>query len=149
MNMDKLNRWLILAANIGVISGVVFLAYELRQNNQILIQESRYSMLQNQKDWAFTVNGDEAISRLIYAVDGNELSELDQMRRIDILGTLFLMWQWEFEQANSDLFGETTLPVDAYRFSWSQLGIDKDWTELKLVLNSDFIQFIEEEVANR
>jgi ATP phosphoribosyltransferase regulatory subunit HisZ len=67
MNMEKLNHWLTLVANFGVIAGVVFLAYELRQNNELLEQGSRYSMLQNQKDWTQFIASNEEISNLLYA----------------------------------------------------------------------------------
>ena len=33
MNLDSLNKWLMLAANIGVITGIIFLAIEVDQNN--------------------------------------------------------------------------------------------------------------------
>jgi hypothetical protein len=36
MNMDKLNKWLMLVANIGVIVGIAFLAVEVNQNNRLL-----------------------------------------------------------------------------------------------------------------
>jgi hypothetical protein len=34
--MDKLNKWLMLVANIGVIVGIAFLAVEVNQNNRLL-----------------------------------------------------------------------------------------------------------------
>ena len=34
MNLDKLNGWLTLAANLGVLAGIVFLAIELDQSNR-------------------------------------------------------------------------------------------------------------------
>ncbi len=33
MDFDKLNRWVSLVANIGVVAGIFFLAIELRQSN--------------------------------------------------------------------------------------------------------------------
>jgi hypothetical protein len=32
MDLDRLNRWLNLLANIGVVAGIVFLAIEVGQN---------------------------------------------------------------------------------------------------------------------
>ena len=32
MNLDNLNKWLTLIANIGVMAGIIFLAVELNQN---------------------------------------------------------------------------------------------------------------------
>ena len=41
MKFDKANSWLTLIANIGVIAGILFLAFEIRQNNELLAQQSR------------------------------------------------------------------------------------------------------------
>lgn len=37
MNLDNLNKWLTLVANIGVLAGIAFLAIELQQSNKIAI----------------------------------------------------------------------------------------------------------------
>jgi hypothetical protein len=37
MEMDHTNRWLTLAANVGVIAGILFLAFEIQQSNRIAI----------------------------------------------------------------------------------------------------------------
>ena len=49
MKLDQLNKWLTLAANIGVIAGIVFLAIEIRQNTQSL-QVNAYQQLISQID---------------------------------------------------------------------------------------------------
>ncbi len=38
MDLDKLNKWLTLVANLGVVAGIFFLAIEIRQNQQTLEQ---------------------------------------------------------------------------------------------------------------
>ncbi len=40
MDTDKLNRWMTLIANVGVVTGLVFLAIEVRQNTESL-EETR------------------------------------------------------------------------------------------------------------
>ena len=37
MDTSRLNNWLTLAANIGVIAGIFFLAFEIRQSNRIAL----------------------------------------------------------------------------------------------------------------
>ena len=39
MQMDKLNSWLMLAANVGVIIGLGLLVYEIRQNSNLMRAE--------------------------------------------------------------------------------------------------------------
>ena len=41
MKIKKLNDWLTLLANVGVIAGILFLGYELRQNNELMRAEAR------------------------------------------------------------------------------------------------------------
>ena len=37
MEIDRLNKWLTLVANLGVLAGLLFLAFEIRQSNRIAI----------------------------------------------------------------------------------------------------------------
>jgi len=37
MNIDAINKWLVLVANIGVIAGILFLAYEIRQSTLVAV----------------------------------------------------------------------------------------------------------------
>ena len=40
MNLDTLNKWLTLVANLGVLVGLIFLIVELNQSNRIAIYEA-------------------------------------------------------------------------------------------------------------
>ena len=46
MDTEKINRWLTLLANIGVVAGIVFLAVEIRQNQAILEESNQYNFLE-------------------------------------------------------------------------------------------------------
>ena len=41
MKLDKLNEWLTLIANVGVLLGIAFLVVELDQSNRIAEREAR------------------------------------------------------------------------------------------------------------
>ncbi len=43
MNLDSVNKWLTLAANIGVLAGIIFLAVEVQQNSTQLKLQSYQS----------------------------------------------------------------------------------------------------------
>ncbi len=148
MDSERINHWLTLLANFGVIAGVVFLAFEIQQNNELLVQESRYSMLQNQKDWKMFLNGDPEIAKLIYSPQIEKLSELDKLRRFDIISGVVLTWQWEWEQSHSNLLGNSKLPVEAFRTLWKSQNIQSIWKELKPILMPDFAEYMESEVVN-
>ncbi|PCI77450.1 MAG: hypothetical protein COB20_08045 [SAR86 cluster bacterium] len=148
MDIEKFTHWLTLVANFGVIAGVVFLAYELQQNNELLVQESRYSMLQNQKDWTQFINGSEEVSNLLYVKGNQDLSDIEKDRRFGILLGNIFTWQWEWEQSKTEMLGGTELPVEAFRALWRNFDLERDWPELRLTLRSDFVTFMENEVSN-
>ena len=43
--MEKLNQWMTLAANVGVLIGIFFLAYEIRQNTDAVHAQTREAIL--------------------------------------------------------------------------------------------------------
>jgi hypothetical protein len=47
MDTDKLNRWMTLVANFGVIAGLIFLAVEIRQNTASLDESRTQARLQS------------------------------------------------------------------------------------------------------
>ena len=47
MNFEKLNRWLQVSANIGIVLGLVLVGFQLKQNSelariQLLYEESKF-----------------------------------------------------------------------------------------------------------
>jgi len=148
LEADRLNRWLTLGANLGVIAGIIFLGFELRQNNQLLVEEARYSMLENQKEWAYFISSANNVTDAVMSPDSNsDLSKTDEIRRRELFGTLLFMWQWEFEQSQSNLFGGSEVSVEAYKYGWRNYKIAEIWPEIRDWYSDDFIQFMEEKVA--
>ena len=47
MDRSQINDWLALIANLAVVGGIVFLAIEIRQNNELLRSESRQTLVAN------------------------------------------------------------------------------------------------------
>jgi hypothetical protein len=45
MNLDNVNKWLTLVANFGVVAGIVFLAVEVRQNQEVLERDHAIALL--------------------------------------------------------------------------------------------------------
>lgn len=54
MNLDNLNKWLTLVANLGVVVGIFFLAIEIRQNQQTL--EQTQALIERDYDLAVVDN---------------------------------------------------------------------------------------------
>lgn len=88
MDLDKLNKWLVLFANLGVMVGVVFLAIEISQNQMSLEHANEISRFEARMEPVDTFNElsglliqDEELTRIwLDGRAGKELSEVEQAR---------------------------------------------------------------------
>ena len=71
--MNKLNERLTLIANISVVLGIIFLAFEQQQNKQAIQAQTRDSVTEKQMSWLeslYTNPGATATSRFLAASIG-------------------------------------------------------------------------------
>ena len=99
MNLGETNRWLTLLANIGVLAGIVFLGFELRQNQVVVQAQTRNEIARMFVDTMRADISGEMTEIIIRKENGEELSDADEARtRIwaDIWLTLFenLDYHW-------------------------------------------------------
>jgi len=81
MNTDRLNKWLTLAANIGVIAGIIFLALELRQNSGLMKAQSRTAMSQDVVSLlTLNVGNADYIDAMSRGISGDELTEVERVQ---------------------------------------------------------------------
>lgn len=86
--MDRTNHWLTLIANIGVIAGLFFLGYEIRQNTNIAKASAYRENIQDIAAWRELTITDPELSRLygIYMEQGH--AALDGVARGRISGLI-------------------------------------------------------------
>ncbi len=103
MKTESLSRWLTLGANLGVIAGIVFLAIELRQNNDLLAADARFNRLQvSWNGWqSLAENGD--LTDLIVATANGEILEGSEQVRVDaVLMRILIAMEWLFRELPPD-----------------------------------------------
>jgi hypothetical protein len=106
MNSSKINDWLALVANVAVVGGIVFLAIEISQNNELLRSESRQTLVANDVT-SLTANLQNADVFAKLVSDG-ELSAEDQIR-LSFMYTLDLRnREFEYFQYTNGLLDEET-----------------------------------------
>ena len=97
MNTDNLNRWLTLCANIGVVIGIIFLALELQQNNELLesqAQETQALSIQNattlDQDFLLVIAADSALAEtwFTYLRTPDTLTEVKQLQASYLMASL-------------------------------------------------------------
>ena len=117
MKKIDLSQAISILANIGVIAGIVFLAVELRQNNQLLEAEVSYSKY----------NSDfERRQRIIENAGGiadismknrqrQELSATEQYRLGAYLNDLLFNMEWQYDEMREGRLDEADLDVRIWR----------------------------------
>ena len=142
MTSAKFNEWLTLIANVAVVGGIVFLAIEIRQNNELLRSESRQALVSNDVT-SLTANL-ENVDVFAKLASKEELSAEDQLR-LSFMYTLDLRnREFEyFQYVNGLLDEETWLAYrhvivinhssDLGRSWWDEVGrgiVDPEFAEL-------------------
>ncbi len=145
MNSLKINDWLALIANVAVVGGIIFLAIEIQQNNELLRSESRQTLVANDVT-SLTVNVENA-DVFAKLVSEKKLSEEDQLRlsfmyMLDLRNREFEYFQF----TNGLLDEETWLSYRQVVLINHSTGIGKTWWEEigRAVVDTEFAKLIDE-----
>ena len=92
--LDRVNRWLVLFANIGVLTGILFLAYELRQNTVATQMEAASNFQDSFSEIEFFISRNPEFAELLDAGRrGKELPGVSAMRLSVFYGNVLRTWQ--------------------------------------------------------
>ena len=80
MNSDSLNKWLSLAANLGVFAGLILVAFEINQSGKHLELAASADGVDNFTQAMETLVQDEDLSRLIYRAE-QSFDDLDDFEK--------------------------------------------------------------------
>lgn len=106
MNRSKLNEWLTLIANLAVVGGIVFLAVEIHQNNELLRSESRQALISN--DLTSLTENVAYADVFVKLASGEELSAREQMQLSFIYTIDLRNREFEYFQYVNGLLDEET-----------------------------------------
>ena len=149
MNSSKINDWLVLIANVAVVGGIVFLAIEIGQNNELLRSESRQTLVANDVT-SLTVNIEHA-DVFAKLVSKESLSAEDQLR-------LSFMYMLDLRNREFEYFQYTNGLLDEASWtSYQQVilinhstGLGRTWWEEigRAVVDPAFADLIDELLMN-
>ena len=138
-----------LIANIGVIGGILLLAFELRHNNDLMEAEARLNRTSMAVDsWRFTAEIGEVTELRELEKSGGELSSADT-RRIDAtVMAIFLVVEWTFTELPRDSSElNQALEVQRYNFANSP-EYGRVWESRKKSFDPVFVQWMEDNVVS-
>ena len=152
MNTDKLNSWLTLGANIGVVIGLALLVYEINQNTQMMqaqINQNRTDTAMSEQQAVY--NSDYVPAMEVKISNGDELSEEELIRYEHIFRAFNRNMDNQFWQYNHGFLGEN-IPYSIKRavrhvIAGNRLGIAA-WDESKRVYSSEYVAFVDDAIAD-
>ena len=106
MKNSKVNDWMTLVANIAVVGGIIFLAIEIRQNNELLRSESRQTLVANDvTSLTANIENSDVFAKL---VSKEELTAEDQLRLSFMFALDLRNREFEYLQYSNGLLDEET-----------------------------------------
>lgn len=142
MKSSRVNEWLTLIANIAVVGGIIVLAIEVRQNNELLRSESRQTLVTN--DLASLEANFQNADVFAKLIAESEMSAEDQLRLSFMFALDLRNREFEYFQYINGLLDEQTWLAYRHvilinhstglgRAWWDEIGrriVDPDFAEL-------------------
>ncbi len=149
MKKLDLGQTISVLANLGVIGGILLLAYELRQNNSLMEAEARFnrtSMAVNA--WYFNTENVD-LSELRERARNNEPLDGAEQRRVDAgMMALFVMLEWTFRELGSDSSATNQVrEVQRHNFS-TDVSYSRVWEARKQSFAPMFVDWMQENVID-
>ncbi len=150
MKKPDLGQTISIFANLGVIAGIVFLGYEIRQNSFYLQEEARNTLFQNRLDGALRRGMNSDVARLLYWQEADEpLSELDRRRRDDLIMANFLSWQYDYQSVQRGTLDLAELATAGIRRQWQITPrIEETWERREAAFDPNFVQWMQSNVID-
>lgn len=150
MKKIDLGQTISILANVGVIAGIVFLGFELRQNNEMLVVQAEMAVSENQTDTLLAIVMEPELIELMLK-DEQTLTEVER-RRLLILGLRAIrLWQGRYGMMERGLLDQTEVVQNIksiYDRETLNYGAPLAWEFYREGFPPNFVQFFEENVVN-
>ena len=137
---------------IGVIASLMFVAFEIQQNNALLAAEARATRHENrsQNSNRQFLENPGLVELIVKANNGTPLTQEEQFTIGRYFNQILLDFQFVFVEYERGQFDERDLDVAAMSaYFHGNTGMLQYWSERKGVeFRPDFVQWMEENVVN-
>ena len=151
--MDRLNVWLTLAANLGVIAGIIFLGLEIQQNTRMMqaaaIQDS--TGIAREQILMFATDAETNRIAMIGTEDPSVLSLEEQQRFFWINRSFWLGMQGLYRQWGMGVLPDLEMNVWTIIIcaNYSSAGGRALWSGNKQTLIPEFTEWVEQNCDTR
>lgn len=143
MKLSNLNEWLSVTANVGVLAGIVFLAIEISQNNELMEAEARFNRLSLTTDSNNLIITQPDLADLLADVNANvrPLSPGEENRVRNLSLRLYKNQQWTYFELPLEM-----LPIEEWRDIAKLRWWVMNWDDSKHRFDNEFVEFIDETI---
>jgi hypothetical protein len=147
MKKISLGEMIQVVANLAVIGGIVFLAFQLRQNNDLMAAQQRFNRLTVFDGSSSLVADNAGLAEVLAKAENGDVEQLSPGERRQVEGFLeriLYNQQWSFNELPRD-----ELPIKQWRRVSRQVSWQFYWKELKGELKPDFVHWMEANVIGK
>lgn len=152
MNADKLNSWLTLGANIGVVIGLGLLIYEINQNTKMMqaqINQQRTDTAMSEQQAVY--NSDYVPAIDVKISNGEQLSDEELIRYEHVFRAFNRNMDNQLWQYNNGYLGEN-IPYSIRRavrlvIAGNEHGVAA-WDKTKQTFTSEYVVFVDDAIAD-
>ena len=150
MSLDQLNKWLSLAANIGIIASIVFLAAQVNQNSQMMEVQALTTNAAAHVQSDLAMVGDNPVGALMKAFTVHDQISDEEL---GIVSAWFSANSWQFRNS-FDLYELGVISEEAWQtelnllagYYGSPLGLAY-WDASKPFYRAAYVQSVESVLA--
>ncbi len=153
MNAEKINMWLSLGANFGVVIGLVLLFFEISQNTELMraqINQSRTDTAVSEQQAVY--NSDYLPALIATAARGEQLSDEEMIRYSSYFRGFNRNMDNQLWQYNQGFLGEN-IPRSIKSGALSVVAGNNQalelWERQKHSYTDEYVTFVEEAIADR
>ena len=145
MKKIDLGHTIQILANVGVLAGIAFLAFELRQNNEFMAAQERFNRLTIVAGSATLVADNERLAEVLSKAESNpnDLTNAERTRLLSYGDRVLLNQQWTFDE-----LPRNRLPLELMRRVAREAWWNITWDARKGEYSPDFVEWMELNVVN-
>jgi len=152
MKKIDLGQSITMLANIGVIAGIAFLAYEIKQNNDVLREQARSGIVSEigALNAALYENAGGIGSIAVKARRGDALTDEERYRLGRFQSQNLVLWQSAYSAYREGMIDEEDMVPRGLAAMFHDVipGMPEQYENIKASLDPRFIQWMEENVVS-
>ncbi len=141
MKTPDLGQTIGLVANLGILVGILLLAYELAQNREMMQSQTRTAIAEGATDFLVAIYSDEHLASLwVRGNAGEELSEVERIRHDGLRAAVNRYYENAHYQYRTGLYeeGEFAAQREQWRILFSAKGIADHWCRSRAAYSPEY-----------